>query len=91
MVCDPPAFAKSRKDHGPALKGYEKLARLAAAAVAPGGFLFLASCSHHVAAAEFAASVARGLRARGARGGSCASRARGRTIRCIRTCRRAPI
>lgn len=68
VVCDPPAFAKSRKDHGPALKGYEKLARLAAAAVAPGGFLFLASCSHHVAAAEFAASVARGLARAGREG-----------------------
>ncbi|GIX08295.1 class I SAM-dependent rRNA methyltransferase [Elioraea sp.] len=68
VVCDPPAFAKSRKDHGPALKGYEKLARLAAAAVAPGGFLFLASCSHHVAAAEFAACVARGLARAGREG-----------------------
>ncbi len=61
VVCDPPAFAKSRKDHGPALKGYEKLARLAAPLVTPGGFLFLASCSHHVSAEEFATSVARGL------------------------------
>lgn len=61
VVCDPPAFAKSRKDHGPALKGYEKLARLAASVVAPGGFLFVASCSHHVSAEEFATCVARGL------------------------------
>ena len=61
VIADPPAFAKSRKDHGPAVKGYEKLARLAACAVAPGGLLFLASCSHHVSAEEFAASVARGL------------------------------
>jgi 23S rRNA (cytosine1962-C5)-methyltransferase len=68
VVCDPPAFAKSRKDHGPALKGYEKLARLAASVVAPGGFLFLASCSHHVAAEEFAASVARGLARAGREG-----------------------
>lgn len=68
VVCDPPAFAKSRKDHGPALKGYEKLARLAASVVAPGGFLFLASCSHHVAPAEFATSVARGLARAGREG-----------------------
>lgn len=61
VVCDPPAFAKSRRDHGVALKGYEKLARLAASVVVPGGFLFLASCSHHVAPSEFAACVARGL------------------------------
>jgi 23S rRNA (cytosine1962-C5)-methyltransferase len=68
VVCDPPAFAKSRKDHGPALKGYEKLARLAAAVVAPGGFLFVASCSHHVNAEEFATCVARGLARAGREG-----------------------
>ncbi|MBD0274081.1 MAG: class I SAM-dependent rRNA methyltransferase, partial [Acetobacteraceae bacterium] len=50
VVADPPAFAKSRRDQPAALKGYAKLARLAAALVAPGGFLFLASCSHHVSA-----------------------------------------
>jgi 23S rRNA (cytosine1962-C5)-methyltransferase len=54
VVADPPAFAKSRRDQPVALKGYAKLARLAAALVAPGGFLFLASCSHHVAPGEFA-------------------------------------
>lgn len=68
VVCDPPAFAKSRKDHGPALKGYEKLARLAASVVAPGGSLFLASCSHHVTAEEFATAVARGLARSGREG-----------------------
>ena len=61
VVADPPAFAKSRKDHGAALRGYGKLARLAAALVAPGGFLFLASCSHHVAPGEFADAVVWGL------------------------------
>jgi 23S rRNA (cytosine1962-C5)-methyltransferase len=53
VVADPPAFAKSRRDQPAALKGYAKLARLAAALVAPGGFLFLASCSHHVAPGDF--------------------------------------
>ncbi len=61
VVCDPPAFAKVRRDHPTALKGYEKLARLAASLVEPGGLLFLASCSHHVTAEAFAACVARGL------------------------------
>ena len=42
-------------------KGYAKLARLAAALVAPGGFLFLASCSHHVAAGEFADAAVWGI------------------------------
>jgi 23S rRNA (cytosine1962-C5)-methyltransferase len=65
VVADPPAFAKARKDHAVALRGYAKLARLAAALVTPGGFLFLASCSHHVAAGEFADACIHGiLRAR---------------------------
>jgi 23S rRNA (cytosine1962-C5)-methyltransferase len=61
VVADPPAFAKSRRDVPAALKGYAKLARLAAALVAPGGFLFLASCSHHVAAGEFADAAVWGV------------------------------
>jgi 23S rRNA (cytosine1962-C5)-methyltransferase len=61
VVADPPAFAKSRKDQGAALRGYGKLARLAAALVAPGGFLLVASCSHHVAPGDFADAVVWGL------------------------------
>lgn len=61
VIADPPAFAKSRKDQPAALRAYAKLARLAAALVAPGGFLFLASCSHHVAPGEFAEAVVRGI------------------------------
>jgi 23S rRNA (cytosine1962-C5)-methyltransferase len=61
VVADPPAFAKSRKDQPAALRGYARLARLAASVVAPGGFLFLASCSHHVGAGEFADAVVAGI------------------------------
>jgi 23S rRNA (cytosine1962-C5)-methyltransferase len=61
VVADPPAFAKSRKDQPAALRAYAKLARLAAALVERGGFLFVASCSHHVAPAEFAEAVAWGI------------------------------
>ena len=61
VVADPPAFAKSRKDQPAALRGYAKLARLAAALAAPGGFLFIASCSHHVAPGEFAEAVIHGI------------------------------
>ena len=61
VVADPPAFVKSRKDIGPGARGYRKLARLSAALVAPGGFLFAASCSHHVGPELFAEQVARGL------------------------------
>jgi 23S rRNA (cytosine1962-C5)-methyltransferase len=61
LVADPPAFARSRKEAGPALRGYRKLARLAAALVGPGGLLFLASCSFHVGTAEFVEATRRGL------------------------------
>src|SRR4029077_14586600 len=61
VVADPPPFARAKRDVGPALRGYRKLARLAAQLTAPGGFLFLASCSHNVAPAEFAEAVRRGL------------------------------
>ncbi|WP_043829556.1 class I SAM-dependent rRNA methyltransferase [Muricoccus aerilatus] len=61
VVVDPPAFAKSRKDIPAAIRAYNRLARLAAALVAPGGFLFIASCSHHVPSGEFADTVLAGL------------------------------
>ncbi|TPG59544.1 class I SAM-dependent rRNA methyltransferase [Roseomonas nepalensis] len=61
VVVDPPAFAKSRKDIPAAVRAYGRLARLAAALVAPGGFLFIASCSHHVPSGEFADTVLAGL------------------------------
>ena len=61
VIADPPAFVKSRKDLGPGLRGYRKLARLAAARVAKGGVLFIASCSHNVEPAAFAEAVRRGL------------------------------
>src|SRR5690606_34619124 len=41
VVVDPPAFVKSKKDLGPGLRGYRKLARLAARLVEPGGFLLV--------------------------------------------------
>jgi 23S rRNA (cytosine1962-C5)-methyltransferase len=61
VIADPPAFARSKKDLGPALRGYRKLARLSASLVAKGGALFIASCSHHVETEAFADSVRRGL------------------------------
>ena len=63
VIADPPAFVRSRKGLKPGLKGYRKLARAAAALVAPGGLLLLASCSHLVDAPAFAAEVRRGLAA----------------------------
>jgi 23S rRNA (cytosine1962-C5)-methyltransferase len=61
VIADPPAFVKSRKDLAPGLKGYRRLARLAAQTTAPEGFLFIASCSHNVTAEAFAQEVARGV------------------------------
>ncbi|MFZ3237816.1 MAG: class I SAM-dependent rRNA methyltransferase [Stellaceae bacterium] len=61
VIADPPAFAKSKKEVPAALRGYRKLARLAAGVTARGGILFLASCSYHVGEPEFAEAVRRGL------------------------------
>jgi 23S rRNA (cytosine1962-C5)-methyltransferase len=61
VIADPPAFVKSKKELGPGLRGYRKLARLAASLVASGGVLFIASCSHNVEPPDFAEAVRRGL------------------------------
>lgn len=61
VAVDPPAFIKSRKDMASGLKGYQKLARLAAPLVQKGGFLFFASCSHHAGVNELADAVTEGL------------------------------
>lgn len=61
VICDPPAFAKSRKDADAGLRAYGRMARMAAMLVAPGGFLFTASCSHHAPADSWAAQIGFGL------------------------------
>ncbi|MDE2165199.1 MAG: class I SAM-dependent rRNA methyltransferase [Alphaproteobacteria bacterium] len=61
VVADPPAFVKAKRDLGAGLRGYRKLARLAAAIIGSRGLLFIASCSHNVGVAEFAEAVRRGL------------------------------
>ena len=61
VVADPPPFARSTREAPAALRGYRKLARLAAQLTAPGGFLFLASCSHNVAVEDFAEALRRGI------------------------------
>ncbi len=68
VICDPPAFIKSKKDYWQGLKGYRKLTRLAARLVAPGGLLFVASCSHHADLPAFTREVGRGLAAAGREG-----------------------
>ena len=61
VIADPPAFVKSKRELGSGLRGYRKLADRAARLVAPGGWLFIASCSHNVDAAAFTAEVAKGI------------------------------
>jgi 23S rRNA (cytosine1962-C5)-methyltransferase len=61
VIGDPPAFVKSKKDLKVGLQGYRKLARLCAGVTAPGGILFMASCSHNAPLEEFTAAVARGI------------------------------
>jgi 23S rRNA (cytosine1962-C5)-methyltransferase len=61
VSCDPPPFARSKKDLESGARGYRKLARLAAPLVAPGGFLCLASCSHAIDTARFQAECAVGI------------------------------
>jgi 23S rRNA (cytosine1962-C5)-methyltransferase len=60
VLADPPAFVKSRKDIAAGLKGYEKIARLAAPLVKSGGLLFVASCSHHASRGAFNNAVIKG-------------------------------
>ncbi|MDF1612886.1 class I SAM-dependent rRNA methyltransferase [Stygiobacter electus] len=50
---DPPAFAKSRKSIPTAIKGYEKLNKLAMLITKDDGFLFTSSCSHHINDEDF--------------------------------------
>lgn len=61
VVCDPPAFAPARPALEAGLRAYERVARLAAPLVAPGGFLGLCSCSHAVDLAAFRNASARGI------------------------------
>lgn len=61
VIADPPPFARAKREVPPALRGYRKLARLAAQLTAPSGFLFVASCSHNVGVAEFTEAVRHGV------------------------------
>lgn len=65
VLADPPAFVKNKKDIASGLKGYEKVARLAAALVAPQGLLFMASCSHHAGRSAFNKAVLDGVKKTG--------------------------
>lgn len=53
VIIDPPAFAKNKKSLSSAVKGYEKLNRLAMQVVDKDGFLFTSSCSFHLKKDQF--------------------------------------
>ena len=53
IVLDPPAFAKTKKDLGAALRGYKEINLRALKMLRPGGVLATCSCSHHVAETDF--------------------------------------
>lgn len=68
VICDPPAFAPAKPALEAGLRAYERLARLAAPLVAPGGYLVLCSCSHAADLNSFRNACARGIGRGGRRG-----------------------
>ncbi len=68
VICDPPAFAPNKPALEAGLRAYERLARLAAPLVAPGGYLVLCSCSHAADLAAFRNACGRGIGRGGRRG-----------------------
>ncbi len=61
VICDPPAFAPNKPALEAGLRAYERLARLAAPLVAPGGYLVLCSCSHAADLSAFRNACGRGI------------------------------
>ncbi|PCJ06124.1 MAG: RlmI/RlmK family 23S rRNA methyltransferase [Rhodobacteraceae bacterium] len=61
VICDPPAFAPSKQALEAGLRAYERIAKLAAPLVKPGGYLGLCSCSHAADLSKFRGASARGI------------------------------
>lgn len=68
VICDPPAFAPSKQALDAGLRAYERVARLAAGLVAPGGYLGLCSCSHAADLSAFRVACNRGIGRAGRQG-----------------------
>ncbi len=68
VICDPPAFAPAKPALEAGMRAYERIARLAAPLVAPGGYLVLCSCSHAADLQAFRNASARGIGRGGRRG-----------------------
>jgi 23S rRNA (cytosine1962-C5)-methyltransferase len=58
IVLDPPAFAKTKRDLEPALRGYKELNLRALKMLRPGGILATCSCSYHINQTTFLETVA---------------------------------
>ncbi len=69
VICDPPAFAPNKGALKAGLHAYERVARLAAGLVGPGGLLVLCSCSHAASPEAFHRASTNGIR-RAGRGGA---------------------
>lgn len=61
VICDPPAFAPSKKALEAGLRAYERVARMAAELVEEGGYLGLCSCSHAADLGKFRGACVRGI------------------------------
>ena len=61
VICDPPAFAPAKPALAAGLRAYERVARMGAALVEPGGYLVLCSCSHAADLASFREASIRGI------------------------------
>ena len=61
VISDPPAFAPAKPALEKGLRAYERLARLAAPLVRPGGYLVLCSCSHAATLELFRRASLRGV------------------------------
>jgi 23S rRNA (cytosine1962-C5)-methyltransferase len=61
VICDPPAFAPNKAAAEAGLRAYERVARLAAKLVTPGGYLVLCSCSHAADLARFRQASTKGV------------------------------
>ncbi|MFB9149467.1 RSP_2647 family RNA methyltransferase [Roseovarius ramblicola] len=61
VICDPPAFAPTKQALDKGLRAYERVARLAAGLVVPGGYLGLCSCSHAADLGRFRTACTRGI------------------------------
>ena len=80
VICDPPAFAPAKPALEAGLRAYERVARLAAPLVAPGGYLVLCSCSHAADLSAFRNASARGIGRGGRRGDRVRALPRGRRV-----------